>query len=583
VDRKHYVALGVAILVLIAVGRVVLTYRVTAQGFDEPAHVAAGMEWIQSGTYKLDPLHPPLARIAIGLPLYLSGERLPQMDSKTSSDFWAVGNGILYDRGHYLRNLTLARCGILPFLMLAGVLVFLWSQRAFGDLAAVLAVVLFTTTPIVLAFSGLAYTDFPAASTQFLALFVFTMWLKAPTMRSTWLLGIAFGLALLSKFTSLLFLPAAALAVLLCKRLGRDAEPAVSQVKTRWITKLALATAIAVMVLWGGYRFSVGPVREDMQLSAQSMPSFQHFPKPVGKIAREMILRDPPVPAPSLLRGLADAWVANQSASPAYLLGNIRNGGWWYFFLLGILVKTPVPFLVLSGFGLCALFGTAGQRPWESLAPGAAAVAILVITMGVKRDAGLRHVLVVFLLLAVVAGFGSAYLWRLQGSSRAWGRWLLAGLLTWQCISSLSAHSDYIAYFNEFAGHDPSRVLVTGCDLDCGQDLFRLSRALREKHISQVNIAVWSSADLSRMDLPDFQILQPFQPVAGWVAVSIRSVRLGDVLHMTYSPGALAWLDRCQPVAQVGKTIRLYYIAGRGDPGERGQTGDATRAQGVGR
>jgi len=46
-------------------------------------------------------------------------------------------------------------------------------------------------------------------------------------------------------------------------------------------------------------------------------------------------------------------------------------------------------------------------------------------------------------------------------------------LLLWQCISSLNAHPDYIAYFNELAGRDPSRVLVTGCDLDCGQDLFR--------------------------------------------------------------------------------------------------------------
>jgi hypothetical protein len=40
-------------------------------------------------------------------------------------------------------------------------MVFLWTRREFGDFAAVMAAGLFTTLPIVLAFSGLAYTDLP--------------------------------------------------------------------------------------------------------------------------------------------------------------------------------------------------------------------------------------------------------------------------------------------------------------------------------------------------------------------------------------------------------------------------------------
>lgn len=123
-------------------------------------------------------------------------------------------------------------------------------------------------------------------------------------------------------------------------------------------------------------------------------------------------------------------------------------------------------------------------------------------------------------------------------------------LLLWQCISRLNAHPDYIAYFNELAGRDPSRVLVTGCDLDCGQDLFRLSRALHERNISQLNLAVWSSADMSRMNLPVFQTPPPFQPVTGWVAISLRSLRMGDVLHTTYPPGAFALSRSSKSVRQ---------------------------------
>jgi hypothetical protein len=41
---KKVVAATVTILILIAVGRILLTYRANAQGFDEPCHVAAAIE-----------------------------------------------------------------------------------------------------------------------------------------------------------------------------------------------------------------------------------------------------------------------------------------------------------------------------------------------------------------------------------------------------------------------------------------------------------------------------------------------------------------------------------------------------------
>jgi hypothetical protein len=89
-DRKRYVALAVALLILIAITRILLTYKVTAQGFDEPCHVAEAIEYLDTGTYTLDPVHPPPSRIAIGIPLYLAGERLyyipPRATAGTTTD-----------------------------------------------------------------------------------------------------------------------------------------------------------------------------------------------------------------------------------------------------------------------------------------------------------------------------------------------------------------------------------------------------------------------------------------------------------------------------------------------------------------
>jgi hypothetical protein len=140
-DRKRYVALAVALLILIAITRILLTYKVTAQGFDEPCHVAAAIEYLDQGTYTLDPVHPPLSRIAIGIPLYLAGKRFPHWPTSDPRirNYNDVGNSLLYDDGHYLRNLSLARSAILPFFGLAVVLVFLWTRREFGDFAGVMA------------------------------------------------------------------------------------------------------------------------------------------------------------------------------------------------------------------------------------------------------------------------------------------------------------------------------------------------------------------------------------------------------------------------------------------------------------
>lgn len=578
-NRKPYVALAIAFLIVIAVARILLTYKVTAQGFDEPCHVGAAIELLDKGRYTLDPVHPPLSRIAIGIPLYLAGERFPHWPASDAraGNYNDVGNSVLYDDGHYRRNLALARAAILPFFALAVILVFLWTRREFGEFAGTMAALLFTTLPVVLAFSGMAYTDLVAGCMQFAALFAFTVWLQKPSLRSTLVLGIAAALAFLAKLTTMLFLPSAAVAIVLARWLitrRAGASPAApspagstpAEPRPNWLAKLSLAFVVAVVVVWAGYGFSVGHVREETKITPESMPTFQHFPAPLRNLARSMVLKDPLLPAPALLRGVAVSYTLNQGAPPAYLFGRAKNGGWWYFFLVGIAVKTPLPFLFLSLAGLYALLSGRPWR-WTAFAPAASLLAVLFITMFVKYNAGVRHVMVVFPLLAVMAGCGCGFLWQAQGKWRWWGRSTLAVLLLWQCFSSLRAHPDYIAYFNELAGRDPSQVLVTGCDLDCGQDLFRLSQALRQRNITHLNIAVWSSADMARMDLPAFETPAPFQPVTGWFAVSVRALRMGDLFHTTYPAGAFAWLGQRTPVAKIGNTILLYYIPPGPDAG----------------
>ena len=158
------------------------------------------------------------------------------------------------------------------------------------------------------------------------------------------------------------------------------------------------------------------------------------------------------------------------------------------------------------------------------------------------------------LLLAALEPVG---LWNVAKPKYA-GPAIVLVLLAWQLISSVRAHPDYLAYFNEFAGPHPERILLDS-DLDWGQDLLRLSTALQQRHVDQVSIAYAGSSklDLSQFGLPPFQVLAPHQPATGWIAISLLKLKVG-------APGqpddGYAWLEAYQPVALVGRSIRLYYV-----------------------
>jgi hypothetical protein len=86
---------------LIASARIVSTYTVFNHTVDEPAHLAAGMEWISAGKYLYEDQHPPLARVMGALGPYLAGERW-----HAGPDSYREGYRILGRDAHYDRTLA---------------------------------------------------------------------------------------------------------------------------------------------------------------------------------------------------------------------------------------------------------------------------------------------------------------------------------------------------------------------------------------------------------------------------------------------------------------------------------------------
>jgi 4-amino-4-deoxy-L-arabinose transferase-like glycosyltransferase len=546
--RLLRVALPLALLSLIALTRVALTWRVYTPTFDEPAHIAAGMEWLDRGVYRYEEMHPPLARVADALGPWLDG-----LHSEGQTGIWREGNAILNQRGDQARALALARAGSLPFLLLAILVVFAWARSLAGDSAGLLAVLAFTSVPPVLAHAGLATTDAAAMGTIALAVYSLLRWLERPGLPSTLKLGVAVGLALLAKMSAVIFLPAAFVVALLVWRSAGNRLAS-------HVGGALVAGLVALLVIWAGYRFSVGPINERTADSAvAAAPAALARDRPDGLKRRvASLLRLPLFPAPEYFRGVRDLRAENRIGERKnYLLGEPILEGRWAFFPVALGVKTPIPFLVLALVGTVAL-GVASRRRRSALVPPLAALAMLLTAMVANINIGVRHVLPMYPLLAVCAGVGILTLWNRQpsGRLRLAGPILAVALTGWLAVESLLAHPDYLPYFNQLAGKHPEHVLLDS-DLDWGQDLGRLADTLRARGVAQVWIAYHGKVDLSRQGLPPFTELPPDRPVTGWVAASLFRLALGS---QGGSIDAYAWLRAHQPVARVGHSILLYHI-----------------------
>ncbi len=190
---------------------------------------------------------------------------------------------------------------------------------------------------------------------------------------------------------------------------------------------------------------------------------------------------------------------------------------------------------------------------WTRLVPVVCAGVILLVCMRSPLNLGVRHVLPIYPFLAILAGFGALSIWRAQ-RSRILCRSAFVILLTWQFTSSVVTHPDYLAYFNVFADKNRENILI-GSDLDWGQDLKRLSDLLKGLGVEELAIAYAGTADLKRHNLPRLRRLVPYERTNGWIAISLLRLKIWPDEGKAFS-----WLEKHEPVAMAGRSIKVYYL-----------------------
>jgi hypothetical protein len=506
-----------------------------SQTIDEATHLAAGYSYLATNDFRLDPEHPPLIKELQAVPLFFIYQLPFQPDSRQwrDADSYRIGQDFVYkSRIPADQILLLSR---LPNLLLGVLLVALigwWAYRLWGMLAAVLAMALACFEPNLIAHSSLVTTDIGVTLFVFLALYLLWEYQNLPTWSRLAATGIATGMALVSKFSSLLLIPALGLTMAMPIFLDKMAVISASKKKQIEPRQELIQVAALFMIILFFAALTIPP--------AYLFQGYRPW-----------------------ISGLEQFMTIAEDGRPAFLAGEYSWHGWWRYFVFSFLIKTPLGSLVLIA---ASLFFYRAGRPLARREATFLLVPVLIFfiaTTQAKVNIGIRHILLVYPFLFVLASRVTTI--RL---SRTWlAPTLVGALVLFTALSSLRIAPHQLAYFNEsVGGPEQGYRYLSDSNLDWGQDLKGLKAYIEKEKLPIIYLSYFGTAPPSYygiryQDVASKGIMGPPPPEkvpadAPRKILAISAYNLQDVSNA--DDPLFRWLWTRRPIAKIGYSIFVY-------------------------
>jgi hypothetical protein len=588
IRRPAAYTLAVGFLILVFLLECFFSSAIKSPSWDETGDIAAGLSYIQTGKFTVNPQHPPLLKELIGLFALASGARWPdtpqarQLLQGDARYQWAVGSSIIAKSGPD-QVMFWAR---LPMILLAAtmaLLLYVWGRQMLGPAAALGSLFLFALDPNVIAHSYLTTLDAGFAAFTLLFLFVLWRYLHHPSTPRLLLCGLALGLVLVTKFSAVLLLPVAGLLIF-----AATLWPPAEIVKLRPSLLSLYAPELAVKTgpndacpCGSGRKFKVchgardaGHLPQPSRLGAKLTRSVLVFAAMclvafVVVQATYFFSSDPLL----YLRGISLVNADHDPTYPAYLADTVDTKFLSYF-AVAWLLKEPLPTLALVILGLVTVIRRAKYGLLDKLfLLGPAAVLFVGHTL-LADPVGIRYILPAMVLTYLAGGVALA---ELLSSPDRWKRVAALVLCLWAAVAAAGAYPDHLSYFNEAAclTTDPGKIGLDGgsrcgplwlddSNVDWGEGLKQLKawwdgnasgRAMRLAYFGSFPPEAYG-LHYQPVSLP--QLMQA--PSPGLYAVSAHLVARAPALSERYTGGSGAWLRRTPPHAIVGHCFYIYDI-----------------------
>lgn len=549
-----------ALLLLLATVQVA-TMSGETQTWDEGIEIASGYGYVRTGEYRIAIDHPPLARLIAIIPLLWLNPSMP-----SEEEFWKLpgdverGQTLLYQNRVAADDIVfVARIPmVIATVLLAGVAAW-WTRRSFGPAAGLLCAAMFVFDPNILAIGHYVKLDILVTLFGFLSVAAWGEYLA--TSRFRWLLaaGLGFGLAVMTKFAAMFLLPAYAL-LWLVDRWHRSQNLALWRGFVSSLAIIAIAAPIVVAAYGSEWR-KLRPATRAYRAEHPEVRRLGDVFTPQVGVARDFVAVCQRLGCQdhSLLLGFGKFLEHASTGHQAYLLGEVRETGWWYYYPFAFLVKTPVATLCLVALAVVSAIWRWWNAPlgflrslslvwWLCTIP---VVLFLVEVLMNHVDTGVRLLFPMYpFLFAGVAGIVAGGEWGLRKLFPP----VMAALLL---IESAAAYPHYTAYFNFAAGGPEAgpRYLLDS-NIDWGQDLHHLRAYWEAQGRPKLCLEYFGTA------LPEYYGLSPAPvPRTGqpWESADCLAALSVTLLYDLYiSPPTFSWLRERTPASKIGYSIYVY-------------------------
>lgn len=338
----------------------------SAPAFDEWGHLPSGLYHIQFSDYRPYQVNPPLVRLIAAFPAWLAGGGFdyvhPIVNWEVRSE-WRLAEDFFQEHGlNSLFYFWIGREVLLFFPLFGTYLIHSIARRYLGVAGARIAICLWVFSPLVLAFGSLLVPDIPATVLGLWAVDRFVRWLKEASTRNISMAAVATGLAMLSKSTWVI-LPVAFLLIAGIDRWRskswhawkRDGRHFLSAVVITWFVIHAGYEFQGVLQPLGKFEFHSEALASNKAEQGQSPDSQDSAPQlKTGNRFRGSVFGWIPSPLPAAyLKGIDLQKLDFENGFDSYLFGVRKQGGWWYYYLVGLFLKQS---LFLWAMFLVALF-----------------------------------------------------------------------------------------------------------------------------------------------------------------------------------------------------------------------------------
>jgi len=525
-----------ALLALIYVAQCAWFIETQSLTYDEPVHIAEGLNAWRSGRFEQYNDHPPLARLWSTLPLL---DQKWQVDIEQLPDAFRVTH-IAPDPVSLAWR---ARAMNVWFGLWLAWLVWRAADRLFSRTAANFALALFAFSPSLIAHFSIAATDGAATLFIFATAWALVRWRLSPTWKTTVGSGMLLGLLLLAKFSTA---PMFVLALLWMLLLGADK---IIRSPTRWNWgKTAAALLVALFIVWAGYFFHVSHLTvRDGTLTA-TFPNWNGaIVKPVRGDRNYSLL----IPAGEYIEGFRELVRHNRQGQPAFFLGQVStHGGWKLYYPVVILLKWSTIVLALSVTGLAIALRSKVRVPPDLWIMASFPAVYLAMAIFARFNLGDRHVLPMYPFAILFA----AVVWEWARRKRAVAA-LLILLAALNAADGLRYAPGYLSYFSPFVSPAESFRLLTDSNLDWGQGLLALRDYQRSHPGERISLSYFGSVDPQVYGIQS-DFFGGHKRVPGTVIVSATNLS-GQYLA---EPERYRWLLEQRPVKILDHSLYVFKV-----------------------